>query len=467
MKRPCRNWKVGPLLYMVAGAVAAAAITLSVRPINVRATISREAQLAVDFGSLFSGVAESVKRSVVSVSVETKVEENLGEPAPERAPLSSSVGSGFVIDRRGYILTNYHLIAPGGKIVIKTHEHTEYPATLVQADSPSDIALVKITTRGDLPSLSLGDSEGVRVGHWVLAIGSPFGLTQTVSAGIVSAVRRSDLNILPFESFIQTDASINPGNSGGPLVNLRGEAIGINTAIFSSPSGGNQGIGFAVPISLAKALVERWIRGESISYLGVATRRVNADAARYFGLKEARGVFVATVAPLSPSAAAGLQERDVLLAFNDQPIRDENHLRLLLAQTNPGSQVELSILRSGQQQNVTVALTARNWNEAPPISEKQRSRAGVLGLSVIPVTAQSAQTAGLPADARGVLVLRVQPGSPASHRGVREGDVILEINEKPVHTIGEIRSALEVSPEIVLLYLARRGQQNLYLFLPL
>ena len=452
---------------MAAGAFAAGATALSVRPIDVRATISREAQLAVDFGSLFSGVAESVKRSVVSVSVESKVEQEVLEPAAERAPLSPSVGSGFVIDPRGYVLTNYHLIAPGGKIVIKTHEHTEHTATLVQADSASDIALVKLTKPGNLPSLRLGDSEGVRVGHWVLAIGSPFGLTQTVSAGIVSAVRRSDLNILPFENFIQTDASINPGNSGGPLVNLRGEAIGINTAIFSSPGGGNQGIGFAVPISLAKALVERWIRGESISYLGVATRRVNADAARYFGLKEARGVFVAAVAPLSPSSAAGLRERDVLLEFNGEPIRDENHLRLLLAQTNPGSQVELGILRSGQRKNVTVALTARNWKEAPPIAEKKRSRAGVLGLSVIPVTPDSAKATGLPANSRGVLVLHVQPGSPASHRGVREGDVILQINEKPVHTMGEIRSALKLSPDIVLLYLARKGQQNLYLFLPL
>ena len=462
MKRPCRNWIVAPLLYMAAGALVTGGLAFVWRPFDAAATVSREAQLAADFGSLFSGVAETVKRSVVSVSVEAAGEES----APKLEGLSASVGSGFVIDPRGYVLTNYHLVAPGGKIAIKTQETREYSATLVQADSPSDIALLRITGDGDFASLALGDSEDVRVGHWVLAVGSPFGLTQTVSAGIVSAVRRSDLNILPFESFIQTDASINPGNSGGPLVNLRGQAIGINTAIFSTPGGGNQGIGFAVPISLAKALVERWIRGESMSYLGVATRRVSADAARYFGLEDSRGVFVTAVAPNSPSSTAGLQERDVLLEFEGQPVRDENHLRLLLAQTNPGSQVELQLLRGGQEQSVRVALSARNWQEPPPVSERKRGRAGALGLSVVPVTPESARSAGLGQELRGLLVLDVQPGGPASHRGVEQGDVILQINETAVHSMDEIRAALERSPGIALLYIARKGRQNLYLFVP-
>jgi serine protease Do len=314
----------------------------------------------------------------------------------------------------------------------------------------------------------MGESETVRVGQWVLAVGSPFGLTQTVSAGIVSALHRSDLKILPFESFIQTDASINPGNSGGPLVNLRGEAIGISTAMYSNAGGGNQGIGFAVPIDLAKALVGRWIEGKSASFIGLVPSRVDPDMARYFGLDEPRGAFVARVDAASPAEKAGLRTKDLILSFGFKPVRDDSHLRVLVAGSPANEAVEVEVLRGAGRQIIRLVPAERTGDPPPPappaIAEEPRTR--LLGITVTPVTPEIAERLALPPARSGMAVIDVQEGSAAAKKGLRRADLILEINERLVTTLEDVRLALEAAKGAVMLGVFRGAGETEYIFVP-
>jgi serine protease Do len=463
--------KISAPVFLVAAAVGLLAwSTWSARSSTVLdATVSREAELAGDLETLFSGVAEQVKRCVVSVAVVNTTKELPANGAGREANGGQSVGSGFVIDPRGYVLTNYHLVAQGGRIRVKLHDQKERLAYFVQADLPSDVALLKMDGDNDFASLPMGDSETLRVGQWVLAVGSPFGLTQTVSAGIVSALRRTDLDILPFESFIQTDASINPGNSGGPLVNLKGEVIGINTAIYSAPGGGNQGIGFAVPISLAKAFVKHWVNGRSVSYLGVITKRVDPLMARYFGLDEARGAFIADVEPDGPAARGGLRARDLVVKVGEERIRDENHLRLLIAKTAAETTIPMEVIRQGRAAQVLLKLKARHWDERAQATDaptRQRRQARLLGLTVVTLTPEAALGLGLERETKGLLIVEVEPGSVASQRGLKASDVVLEINEAPVSSPREVRRALAERSDVAMLRIAREGGKLGYHFLP-
>jgi serine protease Do len=328
----------------------------------------------------------------------------------------------------------------------------------------------------DLREVPVGDSEDLKVGHWVLAIGSPFGLTQTVSAGIVSAVGRSGLGLLPYESFIQTDAAINQGNSGGPLVDLRGRLVGINTAVFGTPTGGNVGIGFAVPVNLAKALVAKWIQGRSSNYLGIKVGRIDADAAHYYSLPGPQGALVERVVKDSPAQRDGLAERDVILAFNGVEVRDESHFRLLLAGAEAGRPIQVEALRleAGGAEHRKLVLTLSDRDLAPsepPHPESGPPGTRMLGITVVTLTPDVARQLFLPEGIRGVGIIDVEPNSPADAKGVHEGDIIIEANGKEVGDVESLRAAMDsrgkgVGGDVVMLRILRGGENIGYKFLP-
>ena len=441
----------GLLAALVAGVVTAwlGEIAATDRPL-LNAAPSRERELAVSLERLFADVAERVKRCVVSVDA---------SPRGQRGT-KPAIGSGFIIDSRGFILTNHHLVEGGAEIMVRLHDNRQLTATVVQSDPATDVALVKVEGVAELPALPMGEVDSLRVGQWVLAVGSPFGLTQTVSAGIVSALRRSDLRLLHSESFIQTDASINPGNSGGPLVNLRGEAIGINTAIFSNAHGGNQGIGFAVPIDLAGAMAQRWMDGKATNDLGVVISRVDRDMADYFGLPSPRGAFV-----VRTSGSEDLLAKDVVVKFNGIDVRDDHHLRLLVIEAVAGKDTLVEVYRGGKLVRVTTQIRERSWQ--PQHRAPSRHLGGrLLGLTVTPLTRALAAELGLAAATPGIVVMEVESGSPASLKGVQVEDVILEVNDTVVGTLEQLRTSLRRQGHVVMLRLVRDGEDIGYHFLP-
>jgi serine protease Do len=462
----------GAMAGIIAGAAAGAAtffVLVGLRdiPEPIQAEPAREARLADDMERLFSDVAESARAAVVSIGTyqDGKGAANLDEAAAS-SPNGQTIGSGFIIDPRGYILTNHHLVEEATRVSVRLHDGREREARVVKTDSASDTALLKIEGEG-LRSLPMGDCRTLRVGQWVLAVGNPFGLTETVSAGIVSALKRSDLRILPFESFIQTDAAINPGNSGGPLLNLRGEAVGICTAMYSNSSGSYQGIGFAVPIDLANALATRWIEGRNECFLGVEPSRVDEDMARYFGLEKPRGAFLATVNPGGPGAMAGLRAKDLLVSFGDTDILDENHLRVLVARARAGEPIEIGVLRPEGRQIVKVTLEEKEgWKTtADSALSPEAPRTRLLGITVTPLNARIADRLNLQADLHGMVIMEVQPGSPAAHKGLDLGDVIAEANGLPVRGLDDLKKAVEGPGEVVLLGVARGTHELRYFFL--
>ena len=438
-----------------------------------------------EFQNLFASVAEAVRPAVVLVSYTKKVSmaepEDLPPEAVEgrREMRQRSLGSGVVVDRRGFILTNHHVVGDAETLSVKLWDGRMLSARVVQKDSGADIALIKVDCP-ELKEIPLGNSEDLKVGHWVLAIGSPFGLTQTVSAGIVSAVGRSGLGILPYEGFIQTDAAINQGNSGGPLVDIRGRLVGINTAIFSNSSGASLGISFAVPINLASALVQKWIQGKSSNYLGIKASRIDADAARYFGMEGPRGALVELVVADSPADQGGLREKDILIRFNDVEIRDENHFRFLLAQAQAGKPTAVEVLRPRkgarpEPARLELVLTDRDLEStagsARPAEPSPRTR--MLGITVVPLSDEVARDLSLPEATPGVAVIDVEPNSPADSKGVREGDIIVEVNERPVKDLPDLREALAAADpragggaEVIMIRIVRNGENIGYKFLP-
>lgn len=435
---------------------------------SLEAELAKECQLADDLEQLFANVAESVSLSVVAIDTKDIEQGPYDLGLGEGSARLESIGSGFIVDPRGYILTNHHLVADAKQIDVKLNDGRELPARVITSDMTSDLALLKIEADG-LRALPMVDSRLVRVGQWVLAVGNPFGLTQTVSAGIVSAVGRSDLRILPFESFIQTDASINPGNSGGPLVNLRGEVIGINTAMYSDASGGSQGIGFAVPVDLARVLARRWIEGKRECYLGVTPAKVDADMASYFGMESPRGAFVAQVTAGSPAARAGIQSKDLMVSLGDVEITDENHLRVLIASTPPEQPARVEVLRGKQKLQLTVVMEEK---DGPPISiatppepETSSQHTRLLGITVTPVDEEIAPQLGIEPETKGMAILDVQPSSPAAKKGLRHGDIIVEVNDRAVSSLEDLRPSLEDPGRVVMLGVRRRSGEVSYLFL--
>jgi len=383
-----------------------------------------------------------------------------GGPIPRGPQRQAGLGSGFVIDRDGTILTNYHVVDGAQKIVVKLSDGRSFDAKVLGKDQKTDIAIIKIDTGQDLPAATLGDSDRLEVGEWVMAIGNPFGLDHTVTSGIVSAKGRH-IGAGPYEDFIQTDASINPGNSGGPLINLRGEVVGINTAIFSQ-SGGNIGIGFAIPTNLVKELLPnlkdngKVVRG----YLGVTIQKITPEIAESLGMKQSSGALVADVAKAGPAERAGIKTGDVIVEFNGKEIKDSGELPLLAARTAPGKQAQLKILRNGKE--LTLPLTVGEFNEREVVAAAE---SGGLGLAVQPVTPSMAAELGLER-AEGLVITSIKPGSPADEAGLQRGDVIAEINRQPVRNRSDYDRAVEKTEKgKSVLFLVRRGEGSLFLAL--
>jgi serine protease Do len=383
-----------------------------------------------------------------------------GDPSPQGPFRRQGLGSGLIVERDGTILTNNHVIENAEKIVVKLQDDREFEAKVVGRDARTDIAVLKIDAKGDLPVAPLGDSNRLEVGEWIVAMGSPFGLANTITAGIVSAKGRS-IGAGPYDDFIQTDASINPGNSGGPLANLRGEVVGISTAIFSR-TGGNLGIGFAIPINSIKELLpELKAKGKvTRGWLGVAIQQVTPELAASLGISPARGALVASVAEGGPAAKAGIQVGDVIVQYDGKEIKDSNQLPIMVARTQVGKSVQVRVLRDKKEIAISVPVGELKDEEIVASTPKRED----LGLTVQQLTPQMARSLGLK-EAEGVVITSVEPQSPAAEAGLRQGDVILEMNRKPVRSLSDFQKAIEGDKDKNVLFLVRRGENNLFLAL--
>ncbi|MBE9503197.1 MAG: DegQ family serine endoprotease [Proteobacteria bacterium] len=353
---------------------------------------------------------------------------------PKREFKSQSLGSGFVIDKAGYILTNNHVVENADEIVVKFSDGREFKAEMIGRDSRTDVALIKIEDHNELPIVELGDSDSLDVGEWVIAIGNPFGVGQTVTAGIVSAKGR-DIGAGPYDDFIQTDASINPGNSGGPLFNVSGEVVGINTAIFS-PSGGNVGIGFATPINMVKRLLPQLKKEGTVTrgWLGVMIQTITKDLAKTLKLPSEEGALVADVVENSPAEKAGLKRGDVVILFDGEKIGKMKELSSVVASTPVGKTVEVEVLREGKKKTLKAEIEKLVEEELIQSEGKTEN----LGMTVQEITPEIAKH--LHQDLMGgVFISRIERGSAADNGGLKRGDVILEINMKDIRGIGDYK----------------------------
>ena len=383
-------------------------------------------------------------------------------PSP-RTFKQRALGSGVVVSGDGYILTNNHVVEDAEDIRVEFSDSRSFKAKLVGADRPSDLAVLKIDAAG-LPAVSLGDSNAVQVGDVVLALGNPLGIGQTVTMGIISAKGRStSRGDGSYEDFLQTDAPINHGNSGGALVNLKGELVGINSQILSL-SDGNIGIGFAIPANMARHVMDDLKRDGRVrrAQLGVTVQPVTSDMAESLNLKDVSGAIVSSVADDSAAARAGVKRGDVITTFNGQPVQDFNSLRNRVADMAPGAAASIGVIRDGRAKTLTVTLDeAEGSKQARSTSESASDDKAALGVAVAPLTPQLAERAGLPRDARGVLIQDVNPDGRGADAGLQEGDVIVEVNRQAVQTVDDLRSALrKAGDKPALLLVSREGRQS-------
>ncbi len=376
-----------------------------------------------------------------------------GQKQPGRSMKRTSLGSGVITSADGYIITNNHVIEEADEINVRFANHEEYEAKIIGRDPKTDIALIKIEPKEDLPYVALGDSDSLRVGDWVVAIGNPFGFEQTVTAGIVSGKGRH-LGSGAYENFIQTDASINPGNSGGPLFNLQGEMVGINTAIYSR-SGGNIGIGFAIPVNMAKNVTDQLKNTGKVTrgWLGVMIQNVNQDLAEQFGLDKPIGALVGGVSPDSPAEKAGIQAGDIITKFDKKEITQMNMLPAIVAQTPVGEEVKVTLFRDGKKEKVKVTIGKLKEEEISPEAEQESAQ---LGLSVQELTPELAKSLKLK-DENGVIVSNVEQGSAASIAGLRRGDLVLEANRQDITNMDDYSKVMEkLKDEKSILFLIKR-----------
>jgi serine protease Do len=410
----------------------------------------------------FSTLAEQVGPAVVNVQVEKTTkgdagmqpfEDNpfgngpfggderfkdfFGKQMPPQERRQGGVGTGFIIDKSGYIITNNHVVEDADKIKVKLKDEREFEAKVIGRDPQTDVALIKIDAKGDLPVASLGRSSDLKVGEWVVAVGSPFGLEQTVTAGIVSAKGRA-IGSGPYDDFIQTDASINPGNSGGPLVNMNGEVVGINTAIIAH----GQGIGFAIPIDMATKIVAQLKENGEVTrgWLGVSIQDLKGELAEYYGVKGTEGVLVTEVVPGNPAEKAGIKAKDIITAVNGEKVKSSRELTAKAATLPVGETSKIKVVRDGQEKTFEVTVAKRSLTVADsgkPAVEKE----GEYGLQVTDLTPEMAQRLKTSRES-GVVVVGVKPDSKAYKAGVQQGDLILEVNRQSVSSTGELKQLL-------------------------
>ncbi len=380
-----------------------------------------------------------------------------------------SLGSGVIVSEDGYIVTNNHVIEKAQEIKVLLSNKRDYKAKLIGADPKTDIAVIKIEAKG-LAALPWGDSTKLRVGEIVFAIGNPFGLNQTVTMGVIGAVGRANVGIADYEDFIQTDAAINPGNSGGALINARGELIGINTAIVSR-TGGYQGIGFAVPSSMAKQVMESLIKFKKVvrGWLGVSIQEVTSDLAEEFGVKDLKGALVSGVMKGSPAEKAGIKQGDVILKFNGKDVEDTGHLRNMVSQSPIGTKVKVKVFRAKKELEVEVAIVElpKKMGEAATeegAGEGQEESNALSGVTVRELTPDLAKHYGIKESDGGVAVVKIEPGSKAFEAGIRPGDVVLQINQKELATIEDYKQAVaKLKAKERILMLIRRKGEDLFL----
>jgi len=424
----------------------------------------------------FADLAERVAPAVVSIQTRATVRfEGLLPPGHPRSfglpPLpggeprfeQEGQGSGFVISKDGYIVTNNHVVEDAEEITVRFLGGRERPATIVGLDPKTDIALLKVEPEGEeLATVALGDSEAIRPGDWVVAIGNPFGLEHTVTAGIVSATHRRDLaDIVPqaYHDYIQTDAAINPGNSGGPLIDLEGRVVGINTRIRAEANT----LGFSVPINMAKQILPS-LRAEGRAtrgWLGVALQPMTRDLAEAFGLEQARGALIGSVLPDSPASEAGLERGDVIIEFDEKPIDDVQALRLVVAATPVDKVTSVVVIRNAEEE--TLAVKTGRLDDEPVVASVRENgpEGGGFGMRVRDVTPDDALQLGLEGEVAGVLVIGVDPGGPADESDVRAGDIIVELDRKAVDDVDDLVAKLDDSERPLLL--VRRGNSTLWI----
>lgn len=395
------------------------------------------------------------------------------QPQTQRPRIQHGIGSGVIVSADGTVLTNYHVVGDARKITVTMNDNRTFNAKVVGSDQPSDLAVLKIDGE-NLPFLNLGNSDNVRIGDIVLAIGNPLGIGQTVTAGIISAKgRRTGLSDGSFEDFLQTDAPINQGNSGGALVNLGGELIGINSQILSgSGNGGNIGIGFSIPSNMAKSVMEQLIQTGRVrrGMLGVSIQNITADTARALELKDTKGVLVNNVRSGSAADKAGIKRGDIITAINGERVEDSNTLRNKVAGTLPGSSIRIGVLRGSQSQEYTAGLDEFDAESDKPRNSPEEkknsggaSENGKLGLTLQTATPDIVKQLGLPDDTKGLVVTDADPNGAAAESGIARGDVVVEINRKSVETTEDVQNALEKSGERPVLLLINRKGQTIYL----
>ena len=411
----------------------------------------------------FSALADTVSPAVVHIRVEKTVKGGGpvsgpfgGNPfgggeqspdffghrfGPERRPdfRQPGLGSGFIIDRDGYIVTNNHVVDGADTIKVILKDETEFPAKVIGRDPVTDIALIKIEAKGNLPTVPLGNSDDLEVGEWVTAIGSPFGLQYTVTAGIVSAKGRA-IGSGPYDDFIQTDASINPGNSGGPLINMKGEVVGINTMIIA----GGQGIGFAIPIDLAKGIVTQLKTNGEVTrgWLGITIQDLKGELAEYYGLKGKTGALVASVVPGDPADQAGIKPKDIIINVNGQAVNSSRDLTSLTANLSVGDEVQVIILRNGKSKTLEVQIGKRPLTMASVSENRQKEKEGEYGFRVTDLTPEMARRFKIE-ETSGVMVVGVAPKSKADAAGIQQGDLIIEINHQNVASVKDFKNLID------------------------
>ena len=388
----------------------------------------------------FVDIADRMKPTVVNISPAVRGPARSGKGFKGRPHGESGSGSGLIVDKKGYIVTNNHVVGEATQVEVRLSDKRHFTGTVIGKDPDTDIAVIKIDAKKDLPYVPMGDSSKVRVGQWVIAVGNPFGLDRTVTVGVVSATGRENVNLSRYENFIQTDASINPGNSGGPLFNIKGEVIGINTAIINYA----QGIGFAIPSNMVKHVVDQLIsKGRVVrGWLGVGIQPVTADLASKFNVKEGQGVLINEVFEGDPAAKAGVRPGDIIIKLNDEVIDTPQSLSRFIASLDPGKDAKLVIMRDGKKKTIAVRLGERE--ETAITASIPHRQENLLGLTVKDLTEEMIEQFKL-SDDKGVLITKVESGSVAEKEGVREGDLIKEINRKTIDSSADYEKAVKAT----------------------